>query len=165
MAKLKNAICLEKGLFQSTDPSKGEQFEKGLPGPKTLRLGNLIKKPFKKVKDPEIIIPGPAMRFHNLTQELSASLESIDKINMKLKNYKEEPEVRPIQKKKGLIGMINGKLTKRSPRNSILPYSVFEDYLLFKCYLDKPDDNPKTTVRTRQSGHLGKRYSLYKDEQ
>lgn len=47
----------------------------------------------------------------------------------------------------------NRNFIKRCPRNSILPYSVFEDYLLFKCYLDKPDIFGKT--KTRQSGHLG----------
>ena len=50
------------------------------------------------------------------------------------------------------------RFTKKNARNSILPYSVFEDYLLFKCYLDKPINQINSKIRTRQSGHLGKVY-------
>jgi hypothetical protein len=76
---------------------------------------------------------------------------------LKLKNYREDPnEFKNIKDKNVLIDVVNGGFTKRSPRNSILPYSVFEDYLLFKCYLDKSDDHTKNNVRTRQSGHLGR---------
>lgn len=76
---------------------------------------------------------------------------------MKLKNYREDPEeMKKLKDKNVLIDVVNGGFTKRSPRNSILPYSVFEDYLLFKCYLDKNDENSKNNVRTRQSGHLGR---------
>lgn len=92
-----------------------------------------------------------------MTQDVSASLESIDKLNMKLKNDHEREERKAKTNKNVLIDVVNGGFTKRSPRNSILPYSVFEDYLLFKCYLDKSDENSKNNVRTRQSGHLGKK--------
>ena len=80
---------------------------------------------------------------------------------MKLKNDREDlEEVKQLVDKNVLIDVVNGGFTKRSPRNSILPYSVFEDYLLFKCYLDKSDENSKNNVRTRQSGHLGIFYFL-----
>ena len=102
----------------------------------------------------------PTQRFHNLTQDISASLDSIDKLNMRLKNDQEREQLKNGENKNVLIDVMNGGFTKRSPRNSILPYSVFEDYLLFKCYLDKNDENSKNNVRTRQSGHLGKSNSL-----
>ena len=87
-------------------------------------------------------------------------MESIDKLNMKLKHDHERERVEREERKAKsgknvLVDVVNGGFTKRSPRNSILPYSVFEDYLLFKCYLDKSDENSKNNVRTRQSGHLG----------
>jgi hypothetical protein len=92
---------------------------------------------------------------------VSASLESIDKLNMKLKHDHEREERKAKTGKNVLVDVVNGGFTKRSPRNSILPYSVFEDYLLFKCYLDKSDENSKNNVRTRQSGHLGIYYLLF----
>lgn len=79
-----------------------------------------------------------------------------ENVNLKKKNLIDSIEKVDKTKSSPKNSISAGIFVKKSARNSILPYSVFEDYLLFKCYLDKPINQLNSKVRTRQSGHLGK---------
>ena len=139
MKKMKDAIYQSNDLFKKTDNNA--------PHKTHLNLTELSQKvfpiPMNKIKQSK-----PVQQLQNLTHHVSQSMESIDRLNRRIQNIDDKNE--PLLAEQ-LINPV-----KRSPRNSILPYSVFEDYLLFKCYLDKPTDPGKTHMRTRQSGHLGR---------
>lgn len=133
MKKMKDAIYQSNSMFKTTE---------GALTPSThLNLTELSRQVFPRPKK-QGQKNRPVQQLQNLTRDISRSMESIDRLNRRIQSLDDKPEEIIVP-------------AKRSPRNSILPYSVFEDYLLFKCYLDKPRDQGKTHMRTRQSGHLG----------
>ena len=160
MENLSNAVCKNNNLLSKTvtaekpTPNGHKQATTITKNPKPqMNIDNVINNANEE--------PKPSGYLNNLTQEISSSQERIDNINKTLigcRKFEEMAESlqtdKVVNKTVTVIPEVLS-LTKRSPRNSILPYSVFEDYLLFKCYLDKPSDNVKPAVRTRQSGHLG----------
>lgn len=145
MNKLKDVI-LEKNNLLNKKRIKSEiprQTQTNLKNQKP----NIFPRPKKNIKQSKTV-----QKLQNLTHDVSQSMESIDRLNKRIQNLDDKNE--PLMAQQLILP------AKRSPRNSILPYSVFEDYLLFKCYLDKPTNPGKTHMRTRQSGHLGEVYFL-----
>ena len=159
MENLSNAVCKNNNLLPKTVtaakpiPNGHKQATTVTKKPAKVNIDNVINNANEE--------PTPSGYLNNLTQEISSSQERIDNINKiligcrKFEEMAESSQTDKVVNKTVAVVPEVQSLTKRSPRNSILPYSVFEDYLLFKCYLDKPSDNVKPAVRTRQSGHLG----------